>query len=212
MRRLALVVLAIATASSWGLASAASLDVDSARMGAWSEEATCDPATVTLSPAVDATVDQSAPNTTLGATGTLLVRSPLLSALGVDLGGRARALLRFDLPEPELCSVTSAKLRMNATTAVGGRTLEAVRLSGAWTEGAVTWNNQPGTTGAVATATSGSGWREWTVTSLVQAMYAGTNNGLLVRDVTGVALLAPEQVFASRTAASLQPELVVELG
>jgi large repetitive protein len=47
----------------------------------------------------------------------------------------------------------------------------------------VTWNNQPLASGTAATTTSGFGYREWTVTSQVQAMYApGANNGFLIRD------------------------------
>jgi hypothetical protein len=43
---------------------------------------------------------------------------------------------------------------------------------------------QPGS-GAAATAKSGFGYREWTVTSQVQAMYApGANNGFLIRDAS----------------------------
>ncbi len=49
----------------------------------------------------------------------------------------------------------------------------------------MTWGNQPATTGTVATTTSGFGYRDWTVTSQVQAMYTpGTNHGFLIRDAS----------------------------
>ena len=46
----------------------------------------------------------------------------------------------------------------------GGRTLQAIRVNAAWTEGGVNWGNQPATTGAAAT-TLGHGWRQWSVTA-----------------------------------------------
>ncbi len=49
------------------------------------------------------------------------------------------------------------------------------------------------------------------MTSLVATMYSGTNNGFLVRD-SGGALLAPENTFESREAASNKPELVITYG
>ena len=49
----------------------------------------------------------------------------------------------------------------------------------------MTWANQPGATGTAATATSGLGYRGWTVTSQIQAMYTpGANNGFLIRDAS----------------------------
>ena len=44
-------------------------------------------------------------------------------------------------------------------------------------------DNQPATAGSPATVASGTGWREWTVTSLVAAMYAGgVEHGFVIRD------------------------------
>ena len=90
-----------------------------------------------------------------------------------------------------------------------GRTIEAVRLNGAWNEGGVNWSNQPSTTGAAATVGSGgsSGWREWSVAAQVEAMYSGTNHGFLIRDSNegGDA----EQQYYSREKGSDTPQLVV---
>lgn len=194
-----------------GFAFAATLGVSSDGLSSWSDPAGCTPSTVTVGATADAYGDQDVASTNFGTGTTLRVRAPLLSALGVDLGGRARTLVRFALPEPELCSVLSATLRLNATSASAGRTLEAVRLAATWAEGTVTWNTQPATTGAAVTSSSGTGWREWTVTAQVQAMYGATNAGFIVRDTAG-SLLAPEQVFSSRTAATNRPELVISLG
>jgi large repetitive protein len=63
-----------------------------------------------------------------------------------------------------------------------------------------------------ATETSGTGWRQWTVTAQVQSMYAGANHGFLVRDATegGGGL---EQGFHSREKGTDQPpQLVITFG
>jgi hypothetical protein len=49
-----------------------------------------------------------------------------------------------------------------------GRTLPAIPLAAAWTETGVTWGNERLTSGTAATAPSGFGYRDWTVTSQVQ--------------------------------------------
>ena len=60
--------------------------------------------------------------------------------------------MRFDLPAvPAGCQITGAQLRLFAGGAVDGRTLQALRSTRPWTEGGVTWANQPATTGAAAT-------------------------------------------------------------
>ena len=48
----------------------------------------------------------------------------------------------------------------------------------------MTWSNQPATTGTAATTASGTGWRQWTVTAQVKAMYTGANHGFLIRDAS----------------------------
>jgi hypothetical protein len=109
---------------------------------------------------------------------------------------------------PQGCVVQSATLKLYAASSKNGRTLQAIRLSGSWSENDVTWSNQPQTTGSAATTNSGSGYREWNVTSQVQAEYdAGTNNGFLIRDSkeNGDA----EQQFHSREKGESMPQLVI---
>lgn len=137
------------------------------------------------------------------------------SGIALGVGVNARALVRFTLPStPDLCSMTQATLRLYASAAVTGRTLQALRVNAAWLEGVVTWNNQPATTGAAITTSSGPGYREWTVTSQVTSMYSGSNNGFLIRDQSESPTLATfEQTFTSRTGASdQQPQLVITFG
>ena len=128
-------------------------------------------------------------------------------------GSNARALVRFNLPTlPAGCDVVSAKLRLYASSYKDGRTLQAIPLAAAWTENLVTWGNQPATSGTAATTTSGFGYREWTVTTRIQAMYApgGVNHGFLIRDATENAG-GMDQAFHSREKLTDNPpQLVVQ--
>jgi hypothetical protein len=215
-RRLVVAALVALTAVAAGTAFATSLTVTSAKLTGWHSAAGCTPSTVTLSASDDATVDQGSANSNFGTSTDLKVRAPLLGALGINLGGERHTLVRFTLPSPQLCSVTLAKLRLFATSATSGRNLEADRVTQTWAEGTVTWNNAPSatTSGAVTIASgSGTGYREWTVTSLVTAMYPpGSNFGFLVSDSSGLSLLAPEQIYSSDEAAANKPQLVVTFG
>jgi large repetitive protein len=165
----------------------------------------CVPSTVTTGSVADSWVLQSSSSTNYGSDSTLKVDS--------KNGGNARALVRLTLPDiPPACAVTDAKLRLYAGSYKTGRTLQALRIAASWTETTVRWNNQPATTGTAATAPSGSGYREWTVTQQVRDMYASGNNGFLIRDATengsGV-----EQGFNSREKGSDNPpRLVVTFG
>ena len=198
---------ALAVSSGW----AASLNVSSGRLTSWSSAAGCTPGTVTASADQDTYVDESAPSSSFGGSTQLKVKAPLVGALGIDLGARRQTLVRFALPALGLCSVTSAKLRLYVAANSNSIAIEALRANASWSETS-TWP-PPATTGTAVSITSGTaaGWREWTVTSQVTSMYSGTNHGFLVRDNVGLSLLAPEQVFNSRTAASNQPELVLTL-
>jgi large repetitive protein len=139
---------------------------------------TCTATTITADSAADSWVLQSDAAKNNGSDSILKVDS--------KSNGNARALIRFNLPAiPAGCDVVSAKLRLYASSYKDGRTLQALRLGATWTETAVTWGNQPASTGAAATVTSGFGYREWTVTGHVQAMYApGANHGFLIRDAS----------------------------
>jgi large repetitive protein len=163
------------------------------------------PGTVTAAANIDSWIDQSSPSSNFGSDQILKVKR--------ETGGKAmRALVRFTLPAtPAGCTVTGATLRLWAASAATGQTLQALRLNGSWTESGVTWSNQPATTGAAATTTSVAGWNQWTVTSQVQAMYAGTNNGFLVRFAVETNPVAEMQIHA-RNKGSEPPELRVTFG
>jgi hypothetical protein len=155
----------------------------------------------------DAWLDQASASANNGGDSNLKVRSK-------SSGQNVRALVRFALPAsvPSGCVVGSATLRLYASAAVNGRTLQALRVTGSWSEGAVTWASQPGTASGAATTASGSaaGYREWNVTSQVEAIFAaGANNGFLIRDATENAGAGPEQQFHSREKAPDNPPQLV---
>jgi hypothetical protein len=160
----------------------------------------------TLTATGDSWVDQGSPSTNKGTDSNLKVTSKSGNA-------NTRTLVRFAMPSlPAGCVVQSASLNVFATSVKSGRTLQAIRVTGSWTENGVTWANQPATAGSAATVASGStpGLRTWTVTNQVQAMYNASNQqGFLVRDASENSSASPEQVFNSRTAGSNQPQLVL---
>jgi parallel beta-helix repeat protein len=157
----------------------------------------------TLNANADAWIDQGGPSANKGSDSILKVMS--------KAGGNLRALVRFDLPTmPQGCSVESATLRLYSPSGAAGRTIQAFRLGGSWTEGGVTWDNQPATTGGAVTTTSGIGYRDWSVAAQVQAMYTGPNNGFLVRDASENQ--DAEQQFHSREKTDNRPQLVLQFG
>jgi hypothetical protein len=150
----------------------------------------------------DAWINQGSPTDSKGSDSTLKVMS--------KSGSNLRALVRFATPTnvPEGCAVQTATLRMFAGSSASGRTLQALPVIGPWAEGSVTWGNQPATGGPVASATSGSGYRQWDVTAQVQAMFdGGVNHGFLIRDA--VEGEDAEQQFYSREKGETAPQLVV---
>jgi hypothetical protein len=107
----------------------------------------------------------------------------------------------------------TATLRLFAVSAVSGRTLQALRVTGSWTEDGVTWASQPPTTSPAAATPSGIGWRQWNVLSQVLSMYSGANRGFLIRDASEGSGARREQSFRSREAAAAErPQPVLSFG
>jgi hypothetical protein len=150
----------------------------------------------------DAWIEENSSSTNKGTDSILKVKSQ-------GPTDNFRALVRFELPAaPDGCVLESATLRLFAASATAGRTLQALRLESPWTEGGVTWTNQPATIGLASEAPAGLGYREWTVTVQVEAMYDVANNGFLVRDLAESASGA-EQSFHAREKGETPPELVL---
>lgn len=168
--------------------------------------AACTAGTVTYAASADAWIDQASAGNNFGSDSILKVQA--------KSSNNFRALVRFNLPAspPSGCVVQSATMRLYAASSTSGRTIQAIRVTGNWAEGGVTWANQPATTGTAATTGSGSGtgYRSWTVTSQVQAIFSsGTNNGFLIRDATEGGS-GREQQFHGREKGEFMPELIVQ--
>jgi CSLREA domain-containing protein len=166
--------------------------------------ASCTVTTVTYQAIADAWLEQNSPSSNKGSDSTLKVKAQ-------GSNDNFRAAVRFNLPTalPAGCEVLSATLRMHSPSAVNGRTLQAIRFNAGWTEMGVTWGSHPATTGAIATTSSGTGNRNWNVTSQVRDSFAaGTNNGFLIRDANESGGGA-EQQFYSRENSSNKPVLLV---
>jgi hypothetical protein len=164
------------------------------------------PGNQTVTSTADSAVAEPAPTMNFGSDANVFgVRSAST--------GDARSFLTFALPAiPNRCVVTGATLRVYTSVGVTGRTIQAHRVSGAWTENGITWDNQPGTTGSPVNAPSvASGWVTWSVTSMVQAMYSGTNQGFRLRDSVENSSTVRDQAMHPRENTN-DPQLVVTFG
>jgi hypothetical protein len=119
---------------------------------------------------------------------------------------------------PAGCKIDTATLSLYANAPISGRTYQVFQVTSnsanSWTETGVTWSNQPSTTGTPATLSlSGtqSGYRDWNVSAIVQAIYSsGTNNGFLIQDASeGANGNGVQQLFVSKESATNQPQLVI---
>src|ERR671914_465394 len=166
----------------------------------------CDGANVTVGASADTYVDEGLPIENFGISDELFVRS---STVGPPIeGDRARTLVNFVLPNAiPGCRLTSARLRLFSESEPG-RQLQAVPIAQGWSEMQATWNNQPAASGAPAVADSGNGYREWNVTSQVEAMMAsGGGNGFMIRDAVENDFEGAEQGFSSRDTIAEPPEV-----
>lgn len=157
----------------------------------------------------DTYVDEAVPSTTRGGSASLRVAS--------GSGAIAHAYLRFTLPalQPH-CTITGATLRLYATSSQGPGTILVHRASTTWASATNTWNTVPRPAPAgtgVGTAAGTVGWHEWNVTTLTRELYAGTNDGFLVKDAveTNPARATLYESLDSLTVAN-RPQLVLTWG
>lgn len=199
----AVLVALLFVEATWGVFSSATDNGSNVLEAAASFCEAPGPQTVTAD--ADTYVDERQPADNFGTDTTLELRS---WQSGSNQRNR-RVLVRFSLPAtPDRCAMASSTLRLNASSATSGRTLQAYRISASWTEGGATWNNQPATTGSASTTSSATGWVEFDVTQQTVDMYAGWNHGLLVRDANENVTPHASQTYSSREGSN-PPELVV---
>lgn len=152
---------------------------------------------LTYSPTQSATIQPDAAagkdsySTEGSPTGTSGTNTWLTSS--VDTFGICRPHLEFDLGGiPSTAIVIDADFYCYYYTGptASVRTLNAHRVTGAWNEGTLNWNNQPtydsGTVAGSATvpAAPGAGFRDWDIDDLAQGWIDGTftNHGLVLVD------------------------------
>ncbi len=201
-------VVAAGAAAITGTGHAAGTSVASAKLSVFRPSElppVCTPHSQTVAAAADTYINQLQSTTNYGTAGTL------------NVNGRAnranRTFVRFTLPTaPAGCTLGGATLRLFNTSATAGRTLDVYRSTISWTETGLTWSTTgaTGTAGTAVGTTSAAGWQQWTVTTHVQSLYSGTNTGFVVRDSNETQSSQTPQVFASREAASDQPQLVLQ--
>ena len=165
----------------------------------------CPAGGTTLTPSGDSWID-SASVTPNGSDSKLMVMA--------SVSANQRSLVRFSLPSlPAACVLASAELRLYATSPASGRTIDVYRGDPAaplWDESTVIWSDQPGAVGTAVSSPSliTAGWQTWTVTDHVLDHYAGTNNGLILRDSAESLSPIAEQRYSSREGAN-PPGLVL---
>lgn len=138
------------------------------------------PSGTTQSVVNDTFVDEADAATAQGGSTTLRVAAGSSSA-------RAHTYLRFPPLNPPLqphCTITSATLRLYATSSQGPGPIMVFRASTTWTSADNTWDTVPRPT-PVGTGVGGAagapGLHTWDVTELTKEVYAGTNDGYLVK-------------------------------
>ena len=171
----------------------------------------CHATTITEPAVADSWIDEGSPFSNKGSDPVLNVEAGSPPDGEGSPSGRARALVRFRLPDgvPEGCVLAWARLRLFVPEESEGSRADVLRLVSPWSEDRVTWSDQPGATGTPATAWSIQGYMQWTVTSQVLAMLGGSNHGFLIRDRGEGTVGGGEHSFHSREKGEGPPELVI---
>jgi hypothetical protein len=214
-------LLAIVAASlllGSGVGVAATMGITSDKVATFTIVATVPVSTCTLTPSADSYVDQATlqQGTNFGTVTPLQVESS--QTLGL-VSTNKRSLVMFDLAS---CSIPAAAAVQSATLSVflslaptQNRTWNINRVTGAWTEGGITWSNQPASTSStsVTTGTTSNVTLQATVTSNVQSFVSGslTNNGWQFSDSVEDSATVRNGQFRSREFGTVaqRPTLVV---
>jgi hypothetical protein len=182
--------IVVATATSIGVAYAASLGLSSNQLHAWSQTLTKGTCNQTSTTADDTYVQQALPTSTAGGTATTLTISPIAAAQDF-------AFIRFNLSGcslPTSAGADSAVLSVRVTTA-GADTISLFPVTSSWSSSTLNWNGVSSLTiGSTATGTfsaSTTGTKTVTVTADVDAaIKAGTLWGWELRATSGAAIIA----------------------
>jgi hypothetical protein len=201
------IAIVVATATSIGVAYAASLGLGSNQLHVWSQTLTKAACNQTSTTADDTYVQQALATSTAGGTATTLTISPVASA-------QDYAFIRFNLSGcslPTTGGADSAVLTVRVTTS-GADTISVFPVTSSWSSSTLNWNGVSGlTVGSTATGTfsaSTTGNKTVTVTADVDAaIKAGTLWGWELRATSGSAIVA---IGASENAsASNRPSMTL---
>jgi hypothetical protein len=219
--RALLLVAALSAVLASGVGFAAGLSITPQALTIFTSADTVPVATCTPAAAADTYAHEDSSGTNFGTATTLQVRSGVRRVLLLTFPDNKRSFVRFDLAScsiPSSARVVSAQLNLFLPTAPSSsRTYQAHRVTQAWTETTLDWDNQPtvavSATASAATGTTGNVTIGWDVRADIQTFVAGTatNSGWRVKDLTEAADPALEGRFDSREHAtpSQRPSLVV---
>jgi hypothetical protein len=179
--------------------------------------------TLVIPPTADATVDQNQPALNFGSDVELGFGKNFTSTPTFQVWFM-RAYVQFDLLPIQATGRWPTRVLyrwyQHRASAAGCLDVTLHRVTAAWNEAAVTWQNKPGHDGAVvARACVGdsfaNGWKQADVTALVQQWLLGAvpNHGLVLRDPSETTAGAARPGFAhsrENGTAALVPHLEVE--
>jgi len=162
----------------------------------------------TLSPGKDSRVHLSDPDDNYGTSWYLAVQNNIFLA--------SRSYLYFDISSVSADkTIRRAELQMYWYQKTDDTLYDIYNVDAAWVENTITWNNQPGDTGAslAQNTITSTGWGYDDLTAAVAAWHAGgTNNGIILRtgEAGGAAagkILARSQNYPDDV--TLRPRLVI---
>jgi hypothetical protein len=157
----------------------------------------------TLNASADSDVDEASPTANNGTGTALWIVS--------NAGQRQRPYVTFALPAvPAGCTLAAATLRMSPFIAQGLVSVSVYRVTTPWTETGITWNTQPST--ANPATYSDTSPTNIDALATVQAMYAGTAYGFMLRVTTEGTGANLSSYYQSREASSGKPQLVLTWG
>ena len=177
-------------------------------------------ATIDITTNKDSYVTQMSPTQNCGTETSFQVQSCYL--LEYEVAANYRAFVGFDLSSiPAGSTINSATLKIYRTgsgngTYAQGRTYWFERVTGAWTETGVTWNNQPAVTttnrvSKVSPANNDGEWWNLTVTGMVQDAFAGGVVSFRIKDNSeDFTVDIAWQEFWAKEYGSLMPTLTVD--
>jgi hypothetical protein len=174
--------------------------------------------TCTITSSADSHVVQD-DDSNFGSATALHVQSHQTTVVVLTTDRNRRGFVKFDLSScsiPAIAAVTTATLRVFLSSAPTlGRTWNIRRVTGSWTEGGITWSNQPATVAStsVTTGTISNVTLQASVTSDVASFVSGsqTNNGWRFSDSAENSSTQRNGQFSSREHAttSQRPTLVI---